>query len=179
MPQIPFVHLRAFSAYTILNGAIEPKAIGKVAKEREFPAVALCDRIGLFASMAFDDGCRAESVQPITGCFLKFARPSGSDKPVYDWLALYAQDEKGYENLCHLVSTSHLDRPGELEAHVSLDVLVDHADGLLALTGGGEVALARLLAEEQQPEAEAYLTRLQGSFPNRLYIELSRRDDPV
>ena len=55
MAESPFVHLRAFSAYTILDGAIEPKAIGKAAKEREFPAVALCDRIGLFASMAFED----------------------------------------------------------------------------------------------------------------------------
>ena len=86
MANIPFVHLRAFSAYTILDGAMEPAAIGKAARERGFPAVALCDRIGLFASMAFDDGCRGEGVQPITGCFLRVARPGHpeKDKPVMD-----------------------------------------------------------------------------------------------
>lgn len=176
---IPFVHLRAFSAYTILDGAIEPKSIGKVAKERGFPAVAICDRIGLFASMAFDDGCRANGVQPITGCFLRVARPSDTENPVLDWIALYAQNERGYENLCRLVSASHLDRPDALDAHVPLAMLGEHSDGLLALTGGSDGALAKLIAEEQQSEAENYLTRLQEYFPNRLYMELSRRDDPV
>ncbi|MGB5724750.1 MAG: DNA polymerase III subunit alpha [Parasphingorhabdus sp.] len=181
MALIPFVHLRAFSAYTILDGAMEPAAIGAAAKERGFPAVALCDRIGLFAAMAFDDGCRAQGIQPITGCFLRVARPGSpdKDKPVLDWLALYAQDAQGYENLCKLVSASHLDRPGDLEAHVEMDMLAIHSTGLLALTGGGEGALARLIAEEQQTEAESYLSSLQQHFPGRLYIELSRREDPV
>ncbi|MBQ0771217.1 MAG: PHP domain-containing protein, partial [Sphingomonadales bacterium] len=181
MAQLPFVHLRTFSAYTILDGAMEPAAIGPAAKERGFPAVALCDRIGLFASMAFDDGCRAHGVQPITGCFLRVARPGSADptKPVLDWLALYAQDAEGYENLCKLVSASHLDRPSELEAHVGMDMLGEHSAGLIALTGGGEGALARLIAEEQQTEAETYLSTLQQHFPGRLYIELSRREDPI
>jgi DNA polymerase-3 subunit alpha len=181
MAQVPFVHLRTFSAYTILDGAMEPAAVGVAAKERGFPAVALCDRIGLFASMAFDDGCRAQGVQPITGCFLRVARPGGADpaKPVLDWVALYAQDADGYENLCKLVSASHLDRPSELDAHVAMDMLGKHSEGLIALTGGGEGALARLIAEEQQSEAEAYLSLLQQYFPGRLYIELSRREDPV
>ncbi len=179
MAESPFVHLRAFSAYTILDGAIEPKAIGSAAKERGFPAVALCDRIGLFASMAFDDGCRSEGVQPITGCFLRIARPGEREKPMFDWLALFAQNEKGYENLCRLVSASHLDRPSELDAHIALDMLAEHSDGLLALTGGGEGAVTKLIAEEQQSDAEAYLSQLQQYFPSRLYMELSRRDNPV
>ena len=179
MSTIPFVHLRAFSAYTILDGALEPKAIGKSAYERGFPAVALCDRIGLFAAMAFDDGCRANGVQPISGCFLRVARPDGGDKPILDWLALYAQNEQGYQNLCRLVSASHLDRPIELDAHIPLEMLAKHNEGLIALTGGGEGAVARLIAEEQQAKAEAYLSRLEEYFPQRLYVELSRRDDPV
>ncbi|MEW4466723.1 DNA polymerase III subunit alpha [Parasphingorhabdus sp. JC815] len=181
MSQIPFVHLRAFSAYTILDGAMEPKAIGAVARERGFPAVALADRIGLFASMAFDDGCRANGVQPITGCFLRVSRPGGSgiDNPVMDWVALYAQDESGYQNLCRLVSASHLERPIEQDAHIPLEMLEQHSEGLLALTGGGEGAVTRLLAEEQLSDAEHYLSLLQQYFPDRLYIELSRRDDPV
>ncbi|MEP0731006.1 MAG: DNA polymerase III subunit alpha, partial [Parasphingorhabdus sp.] len=181
MAQIPFVHLRTFSAYTILDGAMEPAAVGAAAKERGFPAVALCDRIGLFASMAFDDGCRAKGVQPVTGCLLKIARPGSeeSDKPALDWIAVYAQDAEGYENLCKLVSASHLDRPSELDAHVGMAMLGRHSAGLIALTGGGEGALARLIAEEQQSEAEAYLSLLQEYFPDRLYIELSRREDPI
>src|SRR5206468_125657 len=42
-----------------------------------------------------------------------------------------------------------------------------------------EGALARLIADGQQPKAEAYLDRLNALFPQRLYIELSRRHDTI
>ena len=42
-----FVPLRIFSSYTMLDGAIEPKAIAKQAKAMRFPAAGLTDRNGL------------------------------------------------------------------------------------------------------------------------------------
>jgi len=47
-----FVPLRIFSCFTLLDGAIEPKAIAAQAKARSFPAAALTDRNGLYAAMA-------------------------------------------------------------------------------------------------------------------------------
>ena len=176
MLPMPFVPLRVFSAYTMLDGAIEPKAFGKIAKERGFPAIAMTDRNGLYGGMAFADGCIARGVQPVIGTMLGILRPgSGGDQPVFDWLALYAQDETGYDNLCHLVSAAHLDRPLEQLPHISLPYLARHCEGLIALTAAGEGAMTRLLAEEQADAAAAYLDTLQGYFPGRLYIELARR----
>ncbi|QPQ55854.1 DNA polymerase III subunit alpha [Allosphingosinicella flava] len=177
MASNPYVPLRVFSCYTMLDGAIEPKAIAKQAKKLDLPAVALTDRNGLYAAMAFTDACKGEGVQPIIGAMLAVARPgpSGPQGPMLDWLALYAQDTTGYDNLCALVSAAHLDRPVEEDAHVGFAALAGRTDGLIALTAGGEGGLARLVAEEQQEAAEAYLTRLEGLFPGRLYIELCRR----
>jgi DNA polymerase III subunit alpha len=177
----PYVPLRIFSCYTMLEGAIEPKAIAKAAKKNDFPAVALTDRNGLYAAMAFTDACIAEGVQPIVGAMLAVARPGRPpDKaPVLDWLALYAQDAKGYDNLCALVSAAHLGRPVEEEAHVDLAALEGRSDGLIALTAGGEGALARLLAEGQDMAARGLLSGLEALFPGRLYVELCRRGDPV
>ncbi|SMF60654.1 DNA polymerase III subunit alpha [Allosphingosinicella indica] len=173
----PYVPLRIFSCYSMLDGAIEPKAIAKQAKKLGFPAVALTDRNGLYAAMAFTDACKAEGVQPIVGAMLGVARPGGQG--AIDWLALYAQDSAGYDNLCALVSTAHLGRPVEEGAHVTLDALAGRTDGLIALTGGADGALARLLAEEQAPAAHEYLSRLEALFPGRLYIELCRRGNAV
>ena len=44
MPYKPFVPFRILSAYTMLEGAIDPKAMAKLAKERGFPAIAIADR---------------------------------------------------------------------------------------------------------------------------------------
>ncbi len=181
MPHAAFVPLRVFSSYTMLDGAIEPKAIAKQAKALGFPAVALTDRNGLYAAMAFSDACKGEGVQPIVGTMIGVARPGrpANAAPVHDWLALYAQDRTGYDNLCALVSMAHLDRPIEEQAHVSLDDLAGRTDGLIALTAGGEGALVRLFAEGQPDAALAYADRLQVLFPDRLYIEIVRRLDPV
>ena len=106
----PFVPLRVFSSYSMLEGAIEPKAIAKLAKERGFPAIAICDRNGLYASSMFAGACKGEGVQPIIGTLLGVMR-DGSEEVDYlevDYLPLFAQDEQGYDNLCHLVSKAHL-----------------------------------------------------------------------
>ena len=172
----PFVPLRVYSSYTLLDGAIDPKAIAKLAKERGFPAIAITDRNGLYGSIPFTSAAREMGIQPIIGTMLAVQRAPG--EPI-DWLGLYAQDEAGWLNLCHLVSRAHLARPLELDPHVTLDCLLAHTDGLIALTAAGEGALARLLAEGRVDAADAYCERLEALFPDRLYIELARRGNTV
>ncbi len=179
MAFVPFVPLRIFSAYTMLEGAIEPKAIAKHAKKLGFPAIAITDRNGLYGVMPFEDGARGEGIQPIIGMMLAVGRPGSAAQGGFerDWLALYAQDEAGYQNLCRLASYAHLDRPEDQEANVSFEQLSAHAAGIIALTAGAEGALAKMLAGGQTAAAAAYLARLQDIFAGRLYIELSRRND--
>ncbi|MCA1654317.1 MAG: DNA polymerase III subunit alpha [Sphingomonadales bacterium] len=96
-----------------------------------------------------------------------------------DWLVLLAQDQAGYDNLCKLVSGAHLDRPIEQPSHVPFAFLESRTAGLIALTAGGEGALARHLADGQGAKTEACLDELQHLFPQRLYIELSRRGHSI
>ena len=181
MPYVPFVPLRVFSAYTMLEGAIEPKEIGETAKKLGFPAIAICDRNGLYGVMPFQDAAKAKGVQPIIGMMLGVRRPERGDPNAFtrDWLALYAQDDVGYVNMCRLASMAHLDRPEIFEAHVTFAQMEGLTDGIIALTAGGEGGLGRLFAEGQADAATGYLAALQGLFPGRLYIELSRRGDAV
>ena len=96
----PYVPLRVFSSFTMLEGAIEPKAIAKQAKKLGFPAVALTDRNGLYAAMPFGDACFAEGIQPIVGAMLSVGRPAEiGPTGKLDWVVLLAQDETGYDNL--------------------------------------------------------------------------------
>jgi DNA polymerase-3 subunit alpha len=124
----PFVPLRIYSSFTMLDGAIDPKALAKLAKKRGFPAMALTDKNGLYAAPAFSSACKDAGMQPIVGTALAIARPEGSNvngtfgpaAPTLDWLVLLAQNEAGWMNLCHLVSQAHLERPLEYDPHVPL-----------------------------------------------------------
>jgi DNA polymerase III subunit alpha len=70
----PFVPLRVMSSYSMLEGAIDPKAIAKLAKERGFPAIAICDRNGLYGAVAFAAACRDAGIQPVVGTLLSVKR---------------------------------------------------------------------------------------------------------
>ena len=110
-------------------------------------------------------------------------RPAGRHRrrpAALDWLVLLAKDEAGYANLCKLVSSAHLDRPLSEEPHVALAALdgaqrrADRAD---RRRGRRARAAARRRAGGQG--RAPICDRLQALFPDRLYIELSRRGDPV
>ena len=183
MPFAPFVPLRVLSSYSMLEGAIDPKAIAKLAKERGFPAIAIADRNGLYGAVMFAKACIDEGIQPIIGTLIGIAREAehggGGDMPPVDYLPLYAQDDTGYDNLCHLVSKAHLERPLELEPHIRMLDLDGRTEGLIALTGASEGAATRLLAEGQHKHAQAVLNGLEAMFPGRLYVELARRGNPI
>ena len=172
----PYVPLHNFSSFTILEVAIEPKALAAQAAKLGCPAIAVTDRNGLYGVMPFADGCTEHGVQPIIGTTLAVARPDEGPL-VIDWLVLLAQDDQGYANLCKLVSAAHLDRPIDQLPHVPFALLDGLSGGLIALTAGGEGAIARHLADGQPSKAKDYLDRLETLFPQRLYIELSRRGD--
>ena len=156
---------------------MEPKAIAERAAKLGFPAVALTDRNGLYAAMPFTEACVGKGVQPVIGAMLAVARPPELGPTAVDWLVLLAKDEQGYANLCHLVSSAHLDRPVEQDPHVPFSALEKSNGGLIALTAGGEGAFVRLLADGQKDKAATYLDRLQALFPERLYIEIIRRNE--
>ena len=60
---------------------------------------------------------------------------------------------------------AHLDRPIHEEPHVPFDALEGATDGLIALTAGGEGALARLFADGQADKAGTYAGPAEGAVP--------------
>src|SRR5215469_7455611 len=173
-----FVHLRVKSAYSLLEGAVRPKALAKLAVESGMPAVAVTDSNNLFGVYEIADTLAKEGVQPIVGALLSVelgASPgqSGSrKKPPH--LPLLVQNETRYQNLTKLLSAAYLKaEPGDWP-HVNKAMLADHAEGLIALTGGPGGPVNALLSDGQAEAAALLLDEIKAIFPNRLYVELQR-----
>ena len=166
----PFIHLRARSAYSLLQSALQVKTLTKLAAKHEMPALGLTDSNNLFGALEFSDAAAGAGVQPIIGCALEVRGETG----VGGVLALLAQNEAGYANLMQLSSAAYIDTVGQGEPHVPLAQALAQAQGLIALTGAGDGPLAHLLALGRVEEGEALLAQLAGAFPNRLYVELQR-----
>jgi len=183
MPRADFVHLRVHSAYSLSEGAIPVKGLVKLCQDQQMPAVVITDTGNLFGALEFAQTAQKAGVQPIIGCQLHISRgadePRNGTAPPPDQLVLLVQNQAGYENLMRLVSRAFLESEPSEAAQVSLEVLEEHAEGLLALTGGTGGAVGRLLGEGQKPAAEAMLKHLMAIFPGRLYVELQRHGQPA
>ena len=186
MAHAPFVHLRIHSAYSLLDGSMQPSQIAAHCRLHRMPAAALTDRNNMFGAMEFSSVLTAAGVQPVIGLALSVARPAvegaaglaGVDRLTCDSLLLLAQNDEGYGNLLKLVSRAHLDVAPHAPAHCSPALLTELSGGLICLTGGVDGTLYRLLAAGQADAASAWLDMLVGAFPDRLYIELNRICDP-
>ncbi|MGF1552777.1 MAG: DNA polymerase III subunit alpha [Paracoccaceae bacterium] len=172
-----FVHLRARSAYSLLEGAIHVKALPGLAAKLDMPAIGLADSGNLFGALEFAEAAAKAGVQPVMGITLDVqhaeSRP-GERAEAPRPLALYAKDETGWLNLMALASDAYLRSDPGVDPCVRLATLEGRAEGLICLTGGPSGALAALLAAGKTAPAEALARRLSAAFPDRLYVELQR-----
>ena len=177
MSHATFVHLHVHTAYSLSEGALRLKALTELCQRFKMPAVAMTDTGNLFGGLEFSLACAKAGVQPIIGTSLAVdftvdARDSRRQEPRR--LVLLAQNEAGYQNLLKLSSLSFLETPSGESPQVDCAALVQHAEGLIVLTGGPEGPLGPLLDAGQVDAAEEILRRLLDAFPDRLYAEVQR-----
>jgi DNA polymerase-3 subunit alpha len=173
MSEPQFIHLSCHSSYSLLQAMPNMKQLAKTAAENNMPALAITDTQNMFglvkASMAFTDA----GVQPILGCQVSI---QFEDEPSQDvhLLTLLVQNEQGYLNLCHLISEANL-QSDTCPPQVSLELLKNHSEGLIALTGSAqEGALHDVLATQDDVLIQQRLSTLAAMFPDRLYVDIQR-----
>lgn len=136
-----FIHLRARSAYSLLEGAIHVKKLPGLAAGLGMPAIGLTDTGNLFGALEFSEAAAKTGVQPLMGLTLDVLpeRPKPGEKALPPApIVLFAQNEAGWLNLMALTSAAFLETPDSAEPHVLLGKVEAHAEGLLCLTGGSE-----------------------------------------
>ena len=178
MAHTNFVHLRVHSAYSLSEGAIKADKIAALAAGAAMPAVAITDTANLFGALEFSQACSSRGVQPIVGCQIALSRPD-APRAAPDQVVLLAQNQAGSLNLQRLSSRGFLTTDPGLKPQLAFDVLADHAEGLMLLTGGPSGPLGRLLAEGQQADARSLLARCAEAFPDRVVMELQRHDTAI
>jgi error-prone DNA polymerase len=161
-----YVELHGRSAFSFLRGASLPEQLAHTAAESAMPAMALCDRDGVYGAPRFFTAAKEKGIRAIVGSELTME--DGSVLPVL------VESRTGYQNLCRLLSRAHLRAP-KGESKVRWDELSEFASGLVALTGDHEGAIVRALQCDAGHEAEGRLQQLKNIFgAGNLFVELQR-----
>ena len=177
MTHADFVHLRVHSPFSLSEGALRVDEIVRLCREHAMPAVAITDTGNMFGVLEFSTACMKGGVQPIVGTLLHVAEPvEGGRRRDARPILLLAQSDVGYGNLLKLSSKSFLESEAQDKPQVSLADLRIYREGVLALSGGAEGPLGRLLEDGRAAAAEELFRGLCDTFEDRLYVELQRHD---
>jgi DNA polymerase III subunit alpha len=152
MQHSEFVHLHVHSEYSLLDGAAQLEKLVDRAKELRFPAIALTDHGNLFGAIDFYLAAQKAGVKPILGCELYVApggrKERGSQDGGYEGanhLTVLVRNRTGYKNLVKLVSRAFLEG-FYYKPRVDRELLAQHADGLLVLSGCLNSEVSRMLS---------------------------------
>ncbi len=168
-----YAELHCHSAFSFLDGASLPDELVPTALDLGYEALALTDHNTVSGSMEFAVAARALGLRPIHGAEI--------DLDDGRHLTLLVKDARGWAHLCRILTRAHAHtrtspthpRPGAPagEPSVPLQTVLDHAGGLVCLSG------CALRGVHDEPT----LRRLRDAFgPEGLRVELQRpflRDD--
>jgi DNA polymerase-3 subunit alpha len=172
-----FVHLDVHTEYSLVDSVVRVKPLVARVVEAGMPAVAMTDQSNLFALVRFYQAAMAAGIKPIAGVDLWVRNPEDESQP--DRLILLVKDTQGYRNLTRLVSLGY--RQGQYlgRPQVETDWVVQHAGGLIALSGGHLGNVGRAIQAGNLSLAGSRLQQWLRIFGDRYYLSVSRTGRPA
>ena len=171
-----FVHLHNHSEYSMLDGACRIKDMVDWAVENSAPAVALTDHGNMFGAWELYDKATKAGVNPIVGCEVYVApgdrRKRGKEQGGPYHLTLLAEDATGYQNLLKLVSSGYTEGFYS-KPRIDMEILREHHDGIIALTGCIQGQVPQLLCSSRREEGiQNFKTLMEIMGERNLYVEV-------
>ncbi|MFM8624282.1 MAG: DNA polymerase III subunit alpha [Betaproteobacteria bacterium] len=173
-----FVHLRTHPEFSVGDGLLRIDDLAQAAAADRQPALAITDLNNLFGAVKFYKAARASGVKPLIGVDVWVQTPGREESAAAARLLLLAQNQRGYLNLCELLTrawTSNVQRDLAVIKSVWLEEL---SEGLIALSGANSGAVGQALLQGDESRASAIALHLASLFPHRFYLELQRADRP-
>ena len=172
-----FVHLHVHTEYSLLDGACRISGMMDRVKEIGQTAIAITDHGVMYGCIDFYKAAKAAGIKPIIGCEVYLTRRTLADRvhkidddPYH--LVLLCENNKGYENLCLLVSEAFT-RGFYGKPRVDLELLKKHHEGLIALSACLGGPIPQFLLTEDYDAAKDYALKLAEIFgEDHFYLEL-------
>lgn len=171
-----FVHLNVHTEFSIVDGLVRVDDLVKIAAKSGMPAVAVTDQGNLFSMIKFYSAAMSAGVKPVCGCDVLIENPERPDRPFA--LTLLVKNLEGYRNLTRLISRSYTEKINHGAPQLRYEWLLDHSDGLIALSGGMNGNVGRALVDEDRAGAMRALAEWMSLFPDSFYLTVARCGRP-
>lgn len=170
--QSQFVHLRAHSEYSLVDGLLRIDDLMDALPLRGMNAIAITDYCNLFAAVKVYKSAIAAGVKPIFGAEIPYCDPENPED-VFS-LLLLCQNQTGYRHLTQLISKAYQEGQYQGKPRVHHEWITSHADGLIALSGGCRGDIGRAILSGDHARATLLAKQWMAIFPGRFYLEIQR-----
>lgn len=179
-----FCHLHVHTQYSLLDGAARIPELMERAKKMGMTHIAMTDHGVMYGTVEFYKAAKAAGLVPVIGCEVYVAKQNMHDRQgradrEYSHLILLAENQKGYQNLVHLVSLGWLEGY-YYKPRIDYETLSKHTEGLICLSACLSGDIPRLLMQGNYAQAKELALQLSGMFgPEHFYLELQEHGIPV
>lgn len=167
-----FIHLRIHSDFSMVDGLSKVPPLVKKVAAMGMPAMALTDFTNLCGLVKFYSTAHNCGVKPIIGADFTLQSEEFGDELTK--LTLLAKNNIGYKNLTLLISKAYLRGHVQHQPVIDKTWLVEHAEGLIVLSGGKRGEVGRALLKGNQQQVERCIEFYQTHFADHFYLELIR-----
>ncbi|MGT3784843.1 DNA polymerase III subunit alpha [Vibrio cholerae] len=167
-----FIHLRIHSDFSMVDGLSKVPPLVKKVAAMGMPAMALTDFTNLCGLVKFYSTAHNCGVKPIIGADFTLQSEEFGDELTI--LTLLAKNNVGYKNLTLLISKAYLRGHVQHQPVIDKAWLVEHAEGLIVLSGGKSGEVGRALLKGNQQQVERCIEFYQTHFADHFYLELIR-----
>jgi DNA polymerase-3 subunit alpha len=175
MSNFPFTHFHLHSEYSLSDGIVTIGDLVKSVKAKGMEAVALTDKMNLFAAVKFYKAALSAGVKPILGCDVTFRANAENAETS---LVFLCQNETGYRHLTQMLSRAYTDNQDARGPWVNYDWLSTYSEGLIVLSGGLKGDIGQAILNHDEALLEERLTFWSTLFPDRFYLEMQRLGKP-
>lgn len=172
-----FTHLHVHSHYSLLDGLAKIDDLVLKTKELGMGSLALTDHGTLYGAVEFFQKAKKTGIKPIIGCEMYVAsgdmnnKTNTPDNKRYH-LTILIKNKIGYKNLVQLITKAHLEG-FYYKPRIDKNLLRQHADGLICLSGCRNSEISQFLATNQIEKAKNATLEYQNIFgKENFFIEI-------
>ena len=170
-----FTHLHLHTEYSLLDGACRISKLVQRIKALGMDSCAITDHGVMYGCIDFYQAMKAEGLKPIIGCEAYVCRDRKDKSTVsreYSHLILLCENNKGYENLMHLISEGFL-TGYYYKPRIDYDLLREYHEGLICMSACLSGDLPKLLLDGRHDDAVAYIHEMQDIFgKDNFFVEI-------
>lgn len=177
-----FVHLHNHTHYSLLDGLTKIPDLVRFVKEQGMEAVAVTDHGTMSGLVELYKVCNEAGIKPILGLEAYVAARKMTDHdPAHDkqrfHITLLAMNNKGFENLCHLMSQAEINGR-YYKPRIDHEIMEKYNEGIICLSGCAGSEISEALRANDQKRARELVDWHAKVFKDRFYLEMQDHGHP-